>query len=251
MPLDRPITPSDLPGDPREFLEGRLASCHSQIAAAAERGGRSAADVQLLVVTKYVDVDVIRVLYDLGVRDFGENRLQAALHKWDALKELSDARFHFVGHLQRNKVATILEHCAAIHSLDSLRLLEALERRIALRDTPAPSMYVEVNLGEAQKGGVSERDLPMLLDRAAKQPRVGRAVRGLMAMAPRADDPGAIRPHFQRLRELRDQYRTQGLLPPDAGLSMGMSGDFPVAVEEGATVVRIGTVLYQRDRDTE
>ena len=246
--LKQLLTLSDLPGDPLEFLSGRLDDCRRRIAAAALRCGRTASEIQLLPVTKYVDTEIIRLLYQLGVRDFGENRAQEAIQKAEALRDLPDLRLHFIGHLQRNKVRKILEHCAVLQSLDSLRLLDEIDSRLASSGHAAPTVYVEVNIsGERQKTGIAPEELEGLLEAAAGKPMIGPNVRGLMGMALRVDDPEAARPCFRQLRELRDRNREAGLLPDVAALSMGMSTDFPVAIEEGATIVRVGTILYRAE----
>ena len=260
MPPSRLISPADLPGDPLRFLSERLDACRDRIARAAARAGRSARDVRLVAVTKYVDAGVIGLLYGLGLRDFGESRVQALAVKRQELVALGrshlavnpqglvalpDAQFHLLGHLQRNKVRRALESCAVIQSVDSLRLLEEIERQAESSTGSLPDLYIEVNVsGEEQKTGLPERELTSLLEEASRRPAIAPMIRGLMGMAPAVSDPQEARPSFRRLRELRDAARRAELLPPDADLSMGMTDDFEAAIEEGAGTVRIGRLLY-------
>lgn len=239
--------PSSDPSAPSlEVLRENLRSVREDMSTAAGRAGRSPESIELLVVTKYVGTEVMRRLYDLGIRDFGENRVQPALRKVEALKDIGDLRFHFVGHLQRNKAGKAVEAFSSIHSLDSARLAAELESRLRARGLEAPDLYVEVNIsGERQKTGLPPEGLTELLEVLAKCPRLHRRLRGLMGMAPYNPDPEAARPSFRHLRRLRDAMRERRLLPPDAGLSMGMSSDFQVAIEEGATVVRVGSRIYE------
>ena len=243
------LTTADFGDDPRALLEGRLERCNERVAAAARRSGRQPVDVELLVVSKYIDVDVVRILHGLGVRDFGENRVQEALRKREALGDLGDLRIHFIGHLQRNKARRAVAAFASIQSLDSTRLASELEDRLAELERSgtrsSARLFVEVNVtGEEQKTGLDPRDLDALLESTATLPRVRAALAGLMCMAPNCDDAESARPSFRRLREFRDRAVATALLPVGAGLSMGMSGDFEVAIEEGATTVRVGSALY-------
>jgi hypothetical protein len=245
------LTPKDLAPDPLARLKRNLARCRSRIAAAAARAARAPESVSLVAVTKYVDGDVMRLLHEIGVREFGENRVQDGVAKRAQLADLADARIHLIGHLQRNKVKRALEAFASIHSLDSQRLAEEIERRleesaVAAGARPPPRLFIEVNVaGEASKTGLPAGALDDLLASIAGLPRVRAALSGLMAMAPFSADPEDARSCFRRLRELRDSAIAGGRLPAGAGLSMGMSSDFEVAIEEGATVVRVGSALYE------
>jgi pyridoxal phosphate enzyme (YggS family) len=240
--------------DPRRSrLRENLERCREAIAAAAARSGRNPDSVKLLPVTKYVEAPVVRLLHELGERDFAERTVQ----RGDALaKELADlegVRWHLVGHLQRNKVARALEIFASIHSLDSLRLAQEIGARARSSGHGLPDLYVEVNIGgEARKTGLPVEEVRNLLSALVRIfPSAGGVppVAGLMTMAPLppagASAGEAARPFFRRLRELRDELVAEGLLASGAGLSMGMSGDFEAAVEEGATVVRVGSMLYE------
>jgi hypothetical protein len=213
----------------RDTLAANLQRVEARLAAACARAGRPRAAVTLVAVTKTVPVEVAAELAALGVRDLGENRPQELWRKAEALK---DVRWHLIGHLQRNKVERTLPLVHRIHSVDSLRLLEAI-------DAAGPAeVLLEFNCsGEASKGGFAPSEAPVLRDAL---PRLKQArVVGLMTMAALEDDPERCRPTFQALRRLRDEL---GPLPE---LSMGMSNDFEVAVEEGATLIRIGTALFE------
>jgi pyridoxal phosphate enzyme (YggS family) len=221
-------------------LARNLAAVRERIARAEARAGRPPGSCRLIAVTKTVGADEIAALFSLGQKDFGENRVQDLVAKKQALasRGLAGAegpRFHMIGHLQRNKVGRFLRSGAALHALDSERLAEAIER--ALEGASAPlEAFVEVNVsGESSKGGLAPADLPEFLARRRARGRI--APRGLMTMAP-LDAPGdRARPFFRALRELAEKA---GLCE----LSMGMTQDFEVAVEEGATVVRIGSALF-------
>ena len=223
----------------RQTLADNLTRVESRLAAACQRAGRSRSDVTLVGVTKSVSESVASELFALGVRDLGEGRPQELWHK-SAL--LPDARWHLVGHLQRNKIERTLPFVHRLHSVDSLRLLDALEAAPGERPI---DVFLEVNCsGESAKQGFAPEDAAKLGEKLRSLSRV--RVCGLMTMAAVADDPEAARPTFARLRTLRDRMRDDlgGLHPLDE-LSMGMSGDFEVAVEEGATCVRVGTTLFE------
>ncbi|MDH3570354.1 MAG: YggS family pyridoxal phosphate-dependent enzyme, partial [Gemmatimonadota bacterium] len=176
-----------------------------------------------------------------GLRDLGENRVQEALGKLDALADL-DASWHLIGHLQTNKAKHVPGRFAMVHSIDSLRVAEALEQAMARRapGTPLP-VLLQVNVaGERQKGGCAPEEATALLEGIAGMPHL--ALRGLMTMAPFTDDESDQRRAFAGLRRLRDALATRGHDLTE--LSMGMSGDYRAAVAEGATILRLGTVLF-------
>jgi hypothetical protein len=210
-----------------------------RIELACARAGRDSAGVTLVAVTKTTAPQVAALLPGLGVTDLGENRPQELWRKADAV---SGVRWHLIGHLQRNKIDRTIPLVSLVHSVDSVRLLEALHAFGKRRGTPVP-VLLEVNCSrEANKGGFSPEELPALAPQLADWPGV--AVEGLMTMAAYSDDPQAARPAFAELRQLRDRLRADTGLPLPH-LSMGMSGDFEVAVEEGATFVRVGTTLFE------
>ena len=226
----------------RETLAARLAAVEERLGRALGRAGRSRPDVTLVAVTKTVGPEVAALLPSLGIRDLGESRPQEL---WRKAAALADAvRWHLVGHLQRNKIERTLPLTARVHSVDSVRLLRALEEEAARRRTALPAL-LEVNAGgEASKHGFRPDDLPALAGEVAGLRWL--RVDGLMTMAAYEEDPERTRPTFALLRRLRDDLRRR-LSQPDGlpHLSMGMSNDFEVAVEEGATMVRLGTVLFE------
>jgi len=223
-------------------LKERLQAVEERIAAACRRAGRPRADVTLVAVTKTVGVDIARQLVDAGVRDLGENRPQELWRKAAGLP--AGVRWHLIGHLQRNKVEKTLPLVTMIHSVDSIRLLGALEAEAARRSQTL-AVLLECNAsGETSKQGFVPAELPALVPQLAKLRHV--QVVGLMTMAAYDPNPEHCRPTFAALRQLRDQLR-QSLAPPHrmAHLSMGMSNDFEAAIEEGATLIRLGTVLFE------
>lgn len=224
--------------DLRATLTDRVPAVDARIADACRRAGRQRADVTLVAVTKTVSERVAYVLPDLGVADLGESRPQELWKKADLVRH---ARWHLVGHLQRNKIDKAVPAAVLIHSVDSARLLDALDAFGRKRGSPVP-VLLEVNCSrEEAKGGFAPADVPALGDRLPSL--AGVRVDGLMTMAAPHDDPAASRPTFAELRDLRDQLRARSGLPLPH-LSMGMSNDFEVAVEEGATLVRVGTTLF-------
>jgi hypothetical protein len=224
----------------RARVADNLAEVRGRIAAACARAGRDPAAVTLVGVTKTVPVPAIRAALDAGLAVLGENRVQEALPKLD---ELPGARWHFIGELQRNKARRVAERFELIHSVDSLRLGEALARIGEELGRPV-SALVEVNVGgEASKAGIEPEELEPLLRGLAGRP--GLAIRGLMAVPPPVDDPEDARPYFRRLAELARAAAALGLPGVAMGeLSMGMTHDFEVAIEEGATFVRVGTGIF-------
>lgn len=223
----------------RSVLSDRLAAVRGRIVAACRRAGRDPAEVTLVAVTKTVPPAVARIAAELGATDLGENRPQEL---WRKAAEVPAARWHLIGHLQRNKIDRTVPLVTLMHSVDSDRLLAALDAFGRKRGEPVP-VLLEVNCSrEAAKGGFSPEAVPGLSDTVVSLPGV--SVCGLMTMAAYGDDPEAARPTFAELRRLRDELRARsGLALPH--LSMGMSNDFEVAVEEGATFVRIGTTLFE------
>jgi pyridoxal phosphate enzyme (YggS family) len=217
-------------------LAQNLARVRGTIRESAERAGRDAAAIQLIAVTKTVPPNRIREAVPLGVQAFGENRVQEALSKMDALSELP-VRWHLIGHLQTNKVRFI-DRFAMLQSVDSVRLVESLERHLR-----APlEVLLEVNVGEEpHKTGALPQDVPAIADALHRAQHL--RWRGLMTVAPLLPDGEQARPVFRQLRRIRDRLQQQhGVELPE--LSMGMTDDFPVAVEEGATMLRLGRALF-------
>lgn len=224
------------------MISGRVAAVRERIARAAERAGRRAEDVTLVAVSKTHPPERVREAAAAGVRDFGENKVQEAEAKLPALAELRGSlRWHLVGHLQTNKAKKAALLFDRIHSLDSPELARKLEHYAATGGKTL-DVLVQVDLaGETTKHGADEAHLMPLLE-AVRGLRSVRAT-GLMILPPYSDDPESSRPFFRRLRELRDRALSDGLLL-GSELSMGMSQDYGVAVEEGATLVRIGTEIF-------
>jgi PLP dependent protein len=223
-------------------LERRLAEVRGRIAAAAARAGRAPGDVRLVAVSKTCPIEDVRAAAAAGQVDFGENRVQEALQKIAAAPDLP-VRWHLVGHLQSNKARKAAGPFACIQSIDRVELLEAVDRA-ASEAGATPDVLIQVDLaGEATKHGASPDTVPAIVA-AASRCRAAR-LRGLMLLPPYFDDPEHGRPYFRRLRELRDELVGRGADPSAlAELSMGMSHDFDVAVEEGATLVRVGTAIF-------
>ena len=211
-----------------------------RIAAACKRSGRSPDDVEIVAVTKTHGAEVVKEAWDAGLRIVGENKVQEAA--WKKPASVSGPQWHLIGHLQSNKVRHALELFDFIHSVDSVKLADRINF-IADELGATPHVLLEVNVsGEKSKSGMSPDEVqPTIEHIMASCPRI--TVEGLMTMAPFSDNPEDARPYFRRLRELRDEVQDRlGVGLPR--LSMGMSGDYEVAVEEGATWVRLGTVLF-------
>jgi len=230
--------------DVRRVAEN-LEHVRDRIARAAARGGRSKEAVTLVAVTKYADIDAVRALIEAGCHDLGESRPQQLWQRADALGGTA-VRWHLIGHLQRNKVSRTVGIVTLIHSCDSTRLARAVDESAAAaqRESPLP-VLLEVNIAEEPaKHGYAPGDISAALPELARLDHL--QIRGLMAMAGRPDDPAAARADFCRLRQLRDRLSVEA--PPNIKLdelSMGMSGDFEIAIEEGATIVRVGSALFE------
>jgi len=209
----------------------RLALVRDRVALAAERSGRSPAEVTIVAVSKFFPTQAIEEAAAAGIAHIGENRVQEAAAKVSSLRHLP-VTWHMIGHLQTNKAKTALELFDIIQTVDSLRLAETLSRRA---ERPIP-VLLEVNVaGEASKFGLSPQDVPETAEAVARLPHLD--MRGLMTMAPLVSDPEEVRPVFRELRRLRDALGLDEL-------SMGMTDDFEVAIEEGATLVRIGRAIF-------
>ena len=224
-------------------LADRLIEVRSRITRAAESVGRDPSSVRLVAVSKTFPLELVREAYAAGQRDFGENRVQEALQKIDVSADLADIKWHLLGHLQTNKAKRAASAFAAIQSVDSVELLRKLDLGAQSAGT-APQLLIQVDLAnEDTKFGVPPEGVLALLEAAATL-RAARVV-GLMTLPPIPEDPEDARPWFRRLRELRDRWRDGGAASAMLQeLSMGMSGDFEVAVQEGATIVRVGTAIF-------
>lgn len=223
------------------LIAQNLAQLQARIDAACRRAGRAVDEVTLVAVSKTFPVEVVEAAYQAGVRDFGENRVQELSAKCGTLPGESAGgrvRWHLIGHLQRNKAKEAVQVAEVFHALDSDRLAEELDRRAAEAGRVLPC-FVQVNVSrEATKSGLAPEETPAFLDRIAGLHHLH--LLGLMTLAAPAADPETVRPQFRQLRHLRDTWQG-GRLP---FLSMGMSGDFEVAIEEGATHVRVGSALF-------
>ncbi len=235
----------DVQGEAR-VIAGRLEAVRERILRACQRVGRRPDEVTLVGVTKTFPVELVAAARQAGLRDFGENRVQELIEKTDALPgtiQGGDIRWHMVGHLQRNKAKDVVACADVFHALESLRLAAELDRRAAQAGRRLPC-FVQVNVsGEASKFGLGPDDVLDMLEGLLAYEHL--RVVGLMTLAAPVADPEAVRPQFRRLRQVFEQYDRPGYAgEPMHSLSMGMSGDFDVAIEEGATHVRLGTALF-------
>jgi hypothetical protein len=234
-------------------ISANIELLRERIERAASRCGRRAEEITLVAASKTVSAERIRAAYEAGIRHFGENRVQERESKSAQLADLG-ITWHLIGSLQSNKAARAVRLFSSVDSLDRIAMAERLERAVAGDDASAQGVagkrlrvLIEVKLDpEPAKSGVSEADLPPLVEAALRQPHLD--VHGLMGVPPFLDDLESVRPYFRHLRELRDAFRAR--LGSDAlpVLSMGMSHDFEMAIEEGATEVRIGTDLFGERR---
>ncbi len=211
----------------------RLQTIHQRIAAACERTGQDEADVTLIAVSKTHPAETVRAGFEAGMIDFGENRVAEGADKITALKSLRPRpTWHLIGHLQSNKAGKAIDCFDTIHSVDSAKLMHRLGR-LATREL---GVFIQVNVsGEASKEGIQPSALPELVAAAAEYPQL--RLEGLMTIAPLSADPEAARPHFANLRKLAQQHGLRHL-------SMGMTNDYEVAIEEGATHVRVGRAIF-------
>jgi len=226
----------------RDKLRARLEQIEARIEAACKRAGRSREEVKIVAVTKYVDAEAIGDLLSVGIDHIGENRAQDALPKMERYGV--EGTWHFIGHLQTNKVKDVVGKFAYIHSLDRLSLAEAINKRAEALGIVVPC-FVQINVsGEETKFGLRPNDVLAFFAETSNMKHI--KVVGLMTMAPHAENPEETRAVFRELRQWRDRVRQ---LPYDnvdvLELSLGMSGDFEVAIEEGATYVRLGSVLVK------
>lgn len=223
------------------MIKENLEQVRNNVKEAAKRADRNDGDITLIAVSKTKPVPMLLEAYDAGARDFGENKVQEIVDKYPQLP--SDIRWHLIGHLQTNKVKYIVDKVAMIHSVDSLKLAQEISRQ-AIKHDVTVDILIEVNVaGEESKFGVSPEDTAQLCEEISVLP--GIRVRGLMTVAPFVDDPEENRPVFSALRQLLVDIDGKNIdnVCMDC-LSMGMSGDYEVAVEEGATFVRVGTSIF-------
>jgi len=232
-------------------LATRISEVKARIAAAAARAGRAPEAVTLVAVSKHMPPALVREAHAAGLRDFGENYVQELVGKASELSDLTELRWHLIGHLQRNKARQVVSVASAVATVDSVALAAELGRRAAAcpvppaRRLPAAAdgrlvVLVEVNVGgEDAKSGCAPGELGAILEAVEREPCL--ALRGLMTVPPFTEDPNAARPHFERLVELQQTHGGGSRLPE---LSMGMSHDLEAAIAAGATQVRVGTALF-------
>ena len=218
-----------------------LAEVERRVCAACERAGRPREEVTLIAVSKTKPVSMIEELLPGGTRDFGENKVQELCEKYEQLPK--EIRWHLIGHLQRNKVKYVVDKACLIHSVDSLRLAETISEEAVKRQLTVP-VLIEVNVaGEESKFGVSPEETEELIREIAKLP--GMAVKGLMTIAPFVENPEENRVHFANLKKLCVDVKMKNIDNVSMNvLSMGMTGDYEVAIEEGATMIRVGTGIF-------
>ena len=225
----------------QEQLASNIAHVRSTIAEAAQKAGRTPEEITLVAVSKTVPVQLVRMAYNLGVANFGENRVQDALLKIAEFNP-QDVRWHMIGHLQSNKAGKVIGPFYCVQSVDSPHLAQILNR-YALEHGIRFPILLQVNVsGEASKEGISPVETPEVARQILALPHL--EVQGLMTIAPLVQDPEEVRPIFRGLRSLRDQLRD--MMPQSAWqhLSMGMTDDYRIAIEEGATIVRVGRAIF-------
>ena len=223
------------------MLKENLEEVEEKIAKACERAGRAREEVTLIAVSKTKPVEMLQEIYDEGIRDFGENKVQELTEKYEVMPK--DMKWHMIGHLQRNKVKYIVDKVTLIHSVDSLRLAETISREAEKKGVTVP-ILIEVNIaGEESKFGVKPEEAEGLIREIAKLPSI--AVKGLMTIAPYVENAEDNRVHFANLKKLCVDIKNKNIDNVSMNiLSMGMTGDYEVAIEEGATMIRVGTGIF-------
>ena len=223
------------------MLASNLKEVESKIQEACKKANRSREEVTLIAVSKTKPVSMLQEVYNLGIRNFGENKVQELIEKHPQLP--SDIQWHMIGHLQRNKVKQVINKATLIHSVDSLRLAEAIEMEAAKKNIVA-DILIEVNIAEEDsKYGFKEEEVLLAVEQIAKFPHV--RIKGLMTIAPFVENPEENRIVFARLRKLSVDIESKNIDNVSVGiLSMGMTNDYQVAIEEGATMIRVGTGIF-------
>ena len=224
------------------MLKENLEEVEEKIAKACERAGRAREEVTLIAVSKTKPVEMLQEIYDEGIRDFGENKVQELTEKYEVMPK--DMKWHMIGHLQRNKVKYIVDKVTLIHSVDSLRLAETISREAEKKGVTVP-ILIEVNIaGEETKFGLSSKEeVISLTEQIAALPNL--SVKGLMTVAPPVKDPEENRPFFREIRQLSVDITNKNIDNVSMEiLSMGMTNDYTVAIEEGTTMVRVGTGIF-------
>ena len=224
-----------------EFLCENLKKVEENIAAACRKAGRDRSEVTLIAVSKTKPVDMLQTVYDQNIREFGENKVQEMCEKMEVLPK--DIHWHMIGHLQTNKVKYIVGKTALIHSVDSLHLAKEIEKQATKNNVIVP-ILIEVNIAEEKsKFGIHKEETIALVREIAQMEHVH--IRGLMTIAPYVENPEDNRPYFRAIRQLSVDIKQENIDNVDMDvLSMGMTGDYRVAIEEGATIVRVGTGIF-------
>ena len=224
------------------MLKENLEEVEEKIAKACEHAGRAREEVTLIAVSKTKPIEMLQEIYDEGIRDFGENKVQELTEKYEVMPK--DMKWHMIGHLQRNKVKYIVDKVTLIHSVDSLRLAETISREAEKKGVTVP-ILIEVNIaGEETKFGLSSKEeVISLTEQIAALPNL--SVKGLMTVAPPVKDPEENRPFFREIRQLSVDITNKNIDNVSMEiLSMGMTNDYTVAIDEGATMVRVGTGIF-------
>ncbi|MCF8010609.1 MAG: YggS family pyridoxal phosphate-dependent enzyme [Clostridiales bacterium] len=223
-----------------EELRNNLLEVHERIKKAAERSGRSSSEIQLIAVSKTIKTSRIEQLVNLGIENLGENKVQELAEKIPCLH--GDINWHMIGHLQSNKVKYIVDKVTLIHSLDRLSLAEEIQKKAEQKNVYVP-VLIQVNAsGENSKFGIEPGEVENFILEVAGMDRI--KIKGLMNIAPFVDNPEEVRPVFRRMRELFNRVDNKYSGVSMEYLSMGMTGDFEVAIEEGANMVRIGSAIF-------
>lgn len=222
------------------MIADNLKNVTLRISRSCEKAGRPQSSVKLVCVTKEAGIGQIEEIIGLGFKDLGENRIQDALVKYRVIGD--KAAWHLIGHLQTNKVRDAVKIFSLIHSVDSIRLAKAISEEAGRRGK-TQDILIQVNTsGEESKFGIMPYEVLQFFKEAALYPNIN--ILGLMTIAPEADDPEKVRPFFRRLREIKEEINNLKLTTYNLQLSMGMTNDFEVAIEEGATMVRVGRAIF-------
>ena len=224
------------------MLETQLKEVEAKIQAACDRAGRKREEVTLIAVSKTKPIEMLQEAYDLGVRVFGENKVQEITAKYDALPD--DIHWHMIGHLQRNKVKYIIDKVAMIHSVDSVKLAQAIDKEAVKHNVKEVPILIQVNFAhEDTKFGLDPKDVEDVIKEISKLEHV--KIKGLMQIAPFVDDPEDNRKYFRAMKQLSVDIKNKNFDNVNMSiLSMGMTNDYEVAIEEGATMVRVGTAIF-------
>ena len=223
------------------MLKDNYTNVENRISKACARAGRDRSEVTLIAVSKTKPVDMLREIYDAGARCFGENKVQEICEKYDKLPE--DVSWHMIGHLQRNKVRQVIDKAALIHSVDSYRLAQEISVQAQKRGIMVPILVEVIIAQEESKFGISAGNTVQLVEEIAVLPNL--RIQGLMTIAPATDDPEDNRAYFRQIKQLSVDIKNKNIDNVCMEiLSMGMTGDYEVAIEEGATMVRVGTGIF-------